>query len=127
MSFCKKLKRIRKVYNYSQEELAKQLGVSRTHYSNIETGKMKASDTVISCLSLLFHLPKEYLLANDDNYNAIDTSYQKFILYTQNQEATDKIIDVFCHLNKDYQDFLLLSAKALLDMQNKQPKETNCD
>lgn len=119
-SFCQKLKRIRKTYHYSQEEMARNLGISRGHYSNLETGKMSPSDTVLICLSLLFHLPKNYLVDDENNETSmIDIGYQKFLLYSQNSEITEELLNTFCHLNKDYQEFVLLSSNALLDMQNK--------
>ena len=77
-SFCQKLKRIRKTYHYSQEEMARNLGISRGHYSNLETGKMSPSDTVLICLSLLFHLPKNYFVYDRHRLSEVSSIFSKF-------------------------------------------------
>ena len=48
MDLGKKLKELRKLYNLTQEELAKKIGISRVNYTRYERGKVRPDyETVI--------------------------------------------------------------------------------
>lgn len=67
MTFSDKLKLIRKTNNLSQEKFAKAIGISRGNLSGLECGRVEPTDLLINCVSLTYHITKEWLI--DDNNN----------------------------------------------------------
>lgn len=60
-----RFKLIRKELKKKQSEMAAELGVSRSHISNIEAGRERISLTVIKLLSALYDINEEWLLTGD--------------------------------------------------------------
>lgn len=81
MDLVEKVKVIRKHYKMSQEEFAKELGISRSNYSNIEQRRVKPTSRLINCVSVLFHVDKEWLLddSRDDLKILEDTAEFEFV------------------------------------------------
>ncbi len=97
MNFADKLKLIRKKNKMTQAEFAESIGISRGNLANIERGIVKPTQIFINCVSLMYHIDKEWLLddTNDDlsvlnedtnlistimsKYNLLDDEYKKFV------------------------------------------------
>lgn len=60
-----RFKLIRKELKKKQSEMAEELGVSRSHISNIEAGRERISLTMIKLLSALYDINEEWLLTGD--------------------------------------------------------------
>lgn len=60
--FGQELKRLRKKATYQQEKLAKLAGISASYISQLETGKKRPTDRVITKLSGPLGVPENYLL-----------------------------------------------------------------
>lgn len=56
------IRKYRKAYNYSQEELAEKVGISVTHLSHIETGNTKLSLPVFVTLAEILQVRTDELL-----------------------------------------------------------------
>lgn len=57
-----RVRKFRKAYGLSQEELAEKIGISTTHMSHIETGNTKLSLQVLVDLSLALEVKTDELL-----------------------------------------------------------------
>ncbi len=61
-SICKKIKALRKKYNYSQEEVAEVLNMSQNTYSEFESGKTKLDIERLSQIAALYNISVSELL-----------------------------------------------------------------
>lgn len=68
---------IRKKNGLKQEEFAKDLSVSRSFISRIESNKEKASDTVLKLMSLQYNVSLRWLTDGKGEYEA-DKDYDYF-------------------------------------------------
>lgn len=66
---AKRLKELRKLYNYTQDYVADVLGTTRQTYSHYETGKRKPNTATIYKLSALYHISVDDLLHLSFNYD----------------------------------------------------------
>ena len=66
MEFHEKLQQLRKQHNFTQEQLAQQLFVSRTAVSKWESGRGYPNLESLKCLSKLFSISVDELLSNDE-------------------------------------------------------------
>lgn len=57
-----RIKELRKMHGYTQEELAERLGISAGHMGKIETGAKGVSIDVMVVISSLFHISLDYLI-----------------------------------------------------------------
>lgn len=62
---AKNLRFLRIAHAMSQEEVCKEIGVSRSQYSSLENGTKEATFPQLYALSLLYHISFEYLLSFD--------------------------------------------------------------
>lgn len=68
----KHLKELRTKHGYTQNEIAKMLGISRAAYTNIENGKREPDFDTLNKLSNIFNVSSDYLLdRNSDGWNQI--------------------------------------------------------
>lgn len=65
-----RIKYIRKENNLKQEDFAKELSVSRSFISRIESNKEKASETVLKLISLQYNVSLQWLMYNKGEYKA---------------------------------------------------------
>lgn len=97
MNFSDKLKLIRKANNMTQADFAASIGISRGNLANIERGIVKPTPLFINCVSLMYHIDKEWLTDNSnedlsvlngttnmlslimDKYELLDDKYKKFV------------------------------------------------
>lgn len=57
-----RIKELRKMHGYTQEELAEQLGISAGHMGKIETGTKGVSIDLMVVISALFNVSLDYLI-----------------------------------------------------------------
>lgn len=57
-----RIRKIRKAYGLSQEELAEKIGISTTHMSHIETGNTKLSLSVLVSIATILEVQTDDLL-----------------------------------------------------------------
>lgn len=74
------LKYIRVANDYNQEELAKKFGITKSHLSNIETGKRKANDEMLNKYCDEFDLTMSELKFFDETVNKKKLHKQQLLL-----------------------------------------------
>lgn len=57
-----RIRKFRRAYNLSQEQLAEQIGISTTHMSHIETGNTKLSLPVLVAIAKVLNVQTDELL-----------------------------------------------------------------
>lgn len=67
-----RVRKFRKAYGLSQEELAEKVGISTTHMSHIETGNTKLSLQVLVDLALALEVKTDGLLFDDTSSDKSD-------------------------------------------------------
>ena len=72
------IRKFRKAYNFSQEELAEKVGISTTHLSHIETGNTKLSLPVLVSLADVLQVHTDELLF-DILSTPLDSSKQEIL------------------------------------------------
>lgn len=116
MKFADKLKMIRENADLSQDQLARILGISRSHLNELENNRTEPRPVLINCMSLMFEIDKEWLL-NDESgdikpinktaslISLIDAGYEK--------------------LGDSYKKFVEKQVKELLELQEENEKNQN--
>ena len=97
LKFADKLKLIRKANNMTQAAFVSSIGISRGNLANLECENVKPTPMFINCLSLMYHVDKNWLLddSNDDlsalngttnilslimdKYELLDDKHKKFV------------------------------------------------
>lgn len=69
MSVSDRLKEIRKRENLSQKDFAEKLGISRTHYSNIENETVTLTPKIAKLICSTFKVNEPWLLKGEDSYS----------------------------------------------------------
>lgn len=129
MSIGKNIQRFRKERKLTQEELAKRIGISKSHMSKIEIDNKKPSMEILIKLANILNIPLDYFVGNVD---IDDFSQLKEMLFKQ-KEGSEKIrleetmlkLDISKRINKikstgcwsDADTMIILNELALL--QNK--------
>lgn len=62
---ARNLRFLRVASSMSQEEICKKVGISRSHYSNLENGTREAAILQLYDLAELYHISFEYLISLD--------------------------------------------------------------
>lgn len=77
MNFPEKIKQLRKEKGLTQNDLAKQLGISRSSVAGYETSvSMPDIDRIVE-LAKFFNISADYLLGKTDNPTPYDDSFEK--------------------------------------------------
>lgn len=109
MNFTDKLKLIRKKNKMTQAEFAESIGISRGNLANIERGIVKPTQIFINCVSLMYHIDKEWLLDdNNDDLNVLNG----------NTKLLSAIVSKYNLLDDEYKKFVENQINELLKMQN---------
>ena len=117
MTLAESLKKIRKQYKMTQEDIAKLLGISRSGYTYYETGKTVPSVEILQKLSAIYSTSIDAIVGNPTRDNT-DKRYYADIL-TVSEGNTDPLI----YMKKDEQAlimaFRLLSEEDKAALRNK--------
>lgn len=108
-----RLKEIRQKQNLTQKDVAEMLGISRSSYTNYETGKREPDLTTLSKMSDIFHVSTDYLLGKSNDDAEIE---RESIFYRFSKEAKELNID-----ERDIANFLNLFREH--QEKNKRPAE----
>ena len=113
MTLGEKIKRLRKLNDMSQQQLADYLEINRNHLSRIETNKSEPTSSIILKLFALFEItPNELLGTNNDSVKKEEK--KKFINYSCNL-LTDDDLDFVVKLVKNMQDAYVKRDISKLD------------
>lgn len=99
-----RLKDIRKSLGFTQIEFARHLGITQTAYSMIENGIRPLSDKYIQIICITFSVSKRFLISGEGEMFQV-SPYEK------------ELLEIFDNLVPETQDYLLVVAKELLEMQ----------
>ena len=113
VNFTDKLKLIRKTNEMTQAEFAESIGISRGNLANIERGIVKPTQVFINCVSLMYHVDKNWLL--DDNNDDLSG-------LNGNANIVSLIADKYSQLDDEYKKFVENQINELLKMQNAEKK-----
>ena len=108
MILAESLKKIRKQYKMTQEDIAKLLGISRSGYTYYETGKTVPSVEVLQKLSAIYNTTIDVIVGNPIRENT-DRRYYDNILSVSEGNA-----DPLIYMKKDEQT-LIMAFRLLSD------------
>ena len=98
---------VRKYLKLTQEQFATTIGLKRSSLSEIETGNSPVTLRTIIAICSKFNVNEHWLKYGEGNmFNITDKNYKEFF-------------NIYNNLNPVLQDFLISSAKSLLDAQSK--------
>lgn len=98
---------LRKSLNLSQTDFGKQIGISKSSVSDIEIGRISISKRTIISICSKFNVNEEWLKSGNGN------------MFLEYDKKHDEFFSVFQNLKEPLQDFLIRTARDLLDTQNK--------
>ena len=98
---------LRKSLNLSQTEFAEQIGLKQGSLSDLETGRAKINERIIILICSKFNVNMEWLKTGNGN------------MFIEYDKKHDEFFSVFQNLKEPLQDFLIRTARDLLDTQNK--------
>lgn len=98
---------LRKSLNLSQTDFGKQIGISKSSVSDIEIGRISISERTIISICSKFNVNEEWLKSGNGN------------MFLEYDKKHDEFFSVFQNLKEPLQDFLIRTARDLLDTQNK--------
>ena len=98
---------LRKFLNLSQTDFGKQIGISKSSVSDIEIGRISISERTIISICSKFNVNEEWLKSGNGN------------MFLEYDKKHDEFFSVFQNLKEPLQDFLIRTARDLLDTQNK--------
>lgn len=111
---------LRKIYAYTQEEVAKYLHVSRRTYTRCEKGEEMISVNLLLALSELYQLRTSILLEPDKK-----RFIQQVTMQRMGGEQISELTDTFYQLSPFSQGCLLERANMLLSLEKEEEKRDN--
>jgi len=112
-NFAKRLRKLRKENDLTQEELGKKLGYNKSNVSHLESGRNKPQLDVLLKLSEIFDITVDYLVGKTDHKNASRISSEDV-----SKEQLKKLKKLFDEFDLDYIE-VISEAKE----KNLSPKE----
>lgn len=98
---------LRKSLNLSQTDFGEQIGMKPSSISDIENNRVQISDRTIIAICSKFNVNEEWLKTGNGN------------MFLEYDKKHDEFFSVFQNLKEPLQDFLIRTARDLLDTQNK--------
>ena len=98
---------LRKSLNLSQTDFGEQIGMKTSSISDIENNRVQISDRTIIAICSKFNVNEEWLKTGNGN------------MFLEYDKKHDEFFSVFQNLKEPLQDFLIRTARDLLDTQNK--------
>ena len=111
-----RLLELRKSLGLTQGEFAEKIGLKFSAISMIELGKAPLKETNMRLICLTFGVNKDWLL------NGIGEMMDDEALLSVKEK---KLYDLFSKLSPSAQDYLLASAKGMIDQQEATKKQEN--
>ena len=100
----RRLKDVRKALGFNQTDFAKQLGITQTAYSMIESGSRPLADRYVKVICSAFHVNQAWLNTGEG---------EMFLAAPQ----VNELLEVFNHLLPETRQYLLLMAREILNLQ----------
>lgn len=114
LNISEKLKLIRKSNNLTQAEFADSIGISRGNLANIELGKVRPTQVLINCVSLMYNIDKNWMLDDSNNdLSALNGSTNILAL----------IMEKYEQLDGKYKKFVESQINQLLELQDKKNEQ----
>jgi transcriptional regulator with XRE-family HTH domain len=104
--------RLRKKKNLSQEELARQLGISASYLSLLENGKRPASMRVFRTLARYLRVPTGYLVLHDFRLEDLSERHRAIVRDVCRELMTPPFENLFGEDRERSQPKRLLQSKA---------------
>ena len=102
-----RIKKLRNSLKLTQKQFGEQIGLKPTSICDIEQSRCCVTERCIIAICSRFNVNEEWLrYGTGEMFNTIDKKYDEFF-------------SVYNSLNEPLQDFLIQTAKNLLDSQNK--------
>lgn len=111
----KRIRELRKVLNLSQREFANKIGLKQNAISYMEKSGSTVTEQNIKNICSQFSV----------NENWLRTGFGKMFL--ENEKKQKEFFDIFDELSPILQDYLIKTAKDLLDTQSKMDSNNNKD
>ena len=105
-----RLKAVRTALKFSQRDFSKGIFLRQSSYARIEQGKITVNERIIELVCSKYNVNRSYL--KDGKGKMFSGSLPDIKLENLNQ--------IFNQLNGLFQDYLIIQAKELLKVQNKQ-------
>ena len=115
MGFSEQLKKTRLNMNYTQQQVADLMGITKSTYCGYETGKRQPDVAKIKQLSSILNTSGDILL---------ETGFEKET-FPENTQKQKEFFDIFDELSPIFQDYLIKTAKDLLNTQLKMQSNTD--
>lgn len=110
-----KIKQIRIANELTQEKMAEAIGISRPNLSGIERGVVQPTPVVVNCVSLLFGIPKTWLVNEKD---------EKLDVIKGTTNLIQLIQDKYEKLRPEYKLLVEDLINRLLEIQNNSKTQT---
>ena len=102
-----RIKELRSFLKLTQDDFSLNIGLKRSSLSDIERGNAPITERTIIAICSKFNVNEEWLRTGEgEMFNTIEKSYNEFF-------------EIFKKLNPVLQDFLIQTARNLLDTQKK--------
>ena len=105
-----RLKAVRTALKYSQRDFSKGIFLRQSSYARIEQGKITVNERIIELVCSKYNVNKSYLKDGKG----------KMFSGNPPDVKLDNLNQIFNQLNGLFQDYLIIQAKELLRVQNKQ-------
>lgn len=109
MEIFERLKYIRKTLNLTQKDFAKKIGMSRSGYSQIETGDRPISDRLIKSICMAFNVNENWLRTGEgEMFIKVEDSIFKQLSEKYNLNEKDlSFIKHYLNMNPQNRQYLL--------------------
>ena len=105
-----RLKAVRTTLKFSQRDFSKGIFLRQSSYARIEQGKIAVNERIIELICSKYNVNKSYLKDGKG----------KMFSGTPPDVKLENLNQIFNQLNGLFQDYLIIQAKELLRVQNKQ-------
>ena len=130
MTLAESLKKIRKQYKITQEDIARLLGISRSGYTYYETGKTVPSIETLQRLSAIYNTSIDAIVGNPSkeiadsrypsNIGSVSEGNADPLMYMKKDEQT--LIMAFRLLSDEEKELLIKETIEKLESKNEQNK-----
>ena len=88
--FVSQLRRLRKIYGYTQQEVAKKLYMDRSAYAYYELGKSQPRIETLIRLANLYNISVDYLLGRRKGWSDNELAYRIYRFFDQYLQGGEK-------------------------------------
>ena len=115
MKTHEKIREVRKRLGISQTDFAASLGVTAANMNGIEKGRTNPSNTLIRSISILYHIPEDWL--KDEENTDFSNVTGDNLFYADTMEK-------FLKLKPNYRNYISTQLDGLLKLQEEEETKT---